>query len=41
MPWAIAECLLGKDTTIDRTMTSSIRVKVTNDDGRNFSFKLQ
>jgi hypothetical protein len=41
MPWAIAECLLGNDTTIDRTMTSSIRVKVTNDDGRNFSFKLQ
>lgn len=41
MPWAIAECLLGNDTTVDRTMSSSIKVKVTNDDGRNFSFKLQ
>jgi hypothetical protein len=41
MPWAIAECLLGNDTTIDRTMTSSIRVNVTNEDGRNFSFKFQ
>jgi hypothetical protein len=41
MPWAIAECLLGNDTSIDKTVTSSIKVKVTNDDGRNFSFKLQ
>ena len=41
MPWAIAKCLLGDTTSIDKTMTSSIRVKVTNDEGRNFSFKLQ
>ena len=41
MPWAIAECLLGNNTTIDDTVTSSIRVKVTNDDGRNFSFRLR
>lgn len=41
MPWAIAECLLGKGTSVDETITSSIRVKVTNGDGRNFSFKLQ
>jgi hypothetical protein len=41
MPWAIAECMLGKNTSIDKTMTKSIRVKVTNNDGRNFSFKLQ
>jgi hypothetical protein len=40
MPWAVAECLLGKTTTIDRTVTSAIRVKVTNPEGRNFSFKL-
>jgi hypothetical protein len=40
MPWAIAECLLGNTTTIDRTVTSAIRVKVTNPEGRNFSFKL-
>lgn len=41
MPWAIAECLLGNNTSIDKTLTSSIRVKVTYDEGRNFSFKLQ
>jgi hypothetical protein len=40
MPWAAAECLLGKTTTIDHTVTSVIRVKVTNPEGRNFSFKL-
>ena len=40
MPWAVADCLLGKTTTIDRTVTSSIKVKVTNEDGRNFSFQL-
>lgn len=40
MPWSVAECLLGNTTTIDRTMTSAIRIKVTNPDGRNFSFKL-
>jgi hypothetical protein len=41
MPWAIAECLLGHTTSVDETVTSSIRVKVTNEDGKNFSFKLQ
>ena len=41
MPWAIAECLLGNTTSIDKTLNSSIRVKVTNESGRNFSFKLQ
>ncbi len=41
MPWAIAECMLGNNTSIEKTVTSSIRVKVTNEDGRNFSFKLQ
>lgn len=40
MPWAIAECLLGRSATVEATMTSSIKVKVTNPDGRNFSFKL-
>ncbi len=40
MPWAVAECLLGNTTTIDHTVTSAIRVKVTNPEGRNFSFKL-
>jgi hypothetical protein len=40
MPWAVADCLLGKTTTIDKTITSSIKVKVTNEDGRNFSFQL-
>jgi len=40
MPWAIAECLLGRSSTVEATMTSSIRVKVTNPEGRNFSFKL-
>ena len=41
MPWAVAECLLGNTTSIRKTTTSSIKVKVTNPDGRNFSFKLQ
>jgi hypothetical protein len=41
MPWAIAECLLGNTTSIDKTLNSSIRVKVTNESGRNYSFKLQ
>jgi len=41
MPWAIAECMLGKNTSIDDTFTSSIKVKVTNEDGRNFSFRLR
>ena len=40
MPWAVAECLLGNTTTIDHTVTSAIKVKVTNPEGRNFSFKL-
>jgi len=41
MPWALGECLLGRSTSIDDTFTSSIKVKVSNPDGRNFSFKLQ
>lgn len=40
MPWAVAECLLGRTTTIDSAMTSAIKVKVTNPEGRNYSFKL-
>ncbi len=40
MPWAIAECMLGNDTSIDESFTS-IKVKVTNEDGRNFSFRLR
>jgi len=41
MPWAIAECMLGRNTSIDDTLTSSIKVKVTNEDGRDFSFRLR
>ena len=41
MPWAVAQCLLGQETSIDKTMTSSIKIKVTNEEGRNFSFRLQ
>ncbi len=40
MPWAVADCLLGKTTTIHKTITSSIQVKVINRDGNNFSFRL-
>ena len=40
MPWAIAECMLGNSTSVDESFTS-IKVKVTNDDGRNFSFRLR
>lgn len=41
MPWAVADCLLGNRTSIDDTVRSSIKVKVTNEDGRNFSFRLR
>ena len=41
MPWAIAECMLGNSTSIDDAFTSSIKVEVTNEDGRNFSFRLR
>ena len=40
MPWAVAECLLGNSTSIDKTVTSGVKVKVVNPDGRNFSFKM-
>jgi len=40
MPWAIAECMLGRSTSIDKSFTS-IKVKVSNEDGRNFSFRLR
>lgn len=41
MPWAVAECMLGHTTSTDETINSSIKVTVTNNSGRNFSFKLQ
>jgi hypothetical protein len=41
MPWALAECLLGRKTSIDKTLSSSIKIKVSNPDGRDFSFTLQ
>jgi hypothetical protein len=41
MPWAIAECMLGNSTSIDDSFTSSIKVTVTNEDRRNFSFRLR
>jgi hypothetical protein len=41
MPWAVADCLLGNRTSINDTVTSSIKVKVTNEDGRNFSFRMR
>lgn len=41
MPWAVAECLLGRTTAVERAVSSSIKVKVSNPDGRNFSFKIQ
>jgi hypothetical protein len=40
MPWAVAECMLGTSTSIDETF-SSITVKVTNENGRNFSFRMR
>jgi hypothetical protein len=41
MPWTLAECLLGHTTSVDESVTSSIRVKVTSEAGKNFSFKIQ
>jgi hypothetical protein len=40
MPWAVAECMLGHSTSIDESFTS-VKVKVTNEDGRDFSFGLR
>ena len=40
MPWAVAECMLGRSTSIDESFRS-IKVEVTNEDGRNFSFRLR
>lgn len=40
MPWAVAECLLGRKTAVDEAIRSSIKVKVTNDEGGSFSFRL-
>jgi hypothetical protein len=39
-PWAMAECMLGRSTSIDKSF-SSVKVKVTNPDGRNFSFRMR
>ena len=41
MPWAIAECLLGRRTSVERVVSSSIKVEVSNPNGRNFSFTIQ
>lgn len=41
MPWAAAECLLGRRTSVDRAVSSSIRVTVDNPDGRDFSFRIR
>lgn len=41
MPWAVAECLLGRTTTVERAISSSIEVTVNNPGGRNFSFRIQ
>lgn len=41
MPWAMAECLLGRSTSTDRAITSAIDVKVSNPAGRDFSFRIQ
>ncbi|MFV2071938.1 MAG: hypothetical protein ACC742_04705 [Thermoanaerobaculales bacterium] len=40
MPWTIAECLLGRETSVDRAVRSSIKVKVTAEDGSTYSFLL-
>ncbi|MEJ2188015.1 MAG: hypothetical protein P8Y93_01130 [Acidobacteriota bacterium] len=40
MPWAVAECLLGRKTAVDKAIRSSIKVKVSNDDGGSFSVRL-
>jgi len=40
MPWAVAECLLGQEISVDRAVRSSIKVKVTDEDGGSFSFRL-
>lgn len=41
MPWAVAECLLGRSTTVERAVSSAIEVRVSNPDGRDFSFTIQ
>ena len=41
MRWAVADCMLGMKTLLERDLNSSIKVKVINEDGSNFSFRLQ
>jgi hypothetical protein len=41
MPWAVAECLLGRSTTVQRAVSSAIEVRVVNPEGRTFSFRIQ
>jgi hypothetical protein len=41
MPWAIGRCLLGDTATIDQATASSIKVKVSTEGRRDFSFTLQ
>jgi len=41
MPWAVAECLLGRSTTVDRAVSSAIKIRVSNPDGQDLSFTIQ
>lgn len=41
MPWAVAECLIGRSTTIEAALSSPITVTVDNPGGRGFSFRMR
>lgn len=41
MPWKLAQCLLGRTTTIDEALASSIRIAAIGDDGKRYTFQLQ
>lgn len=41
MPWAAAQCLLGRATAVGTAVSSPIQVRVKNPDGRNFSFTIR
>ena len=40
MPWAMAECLLGRDVTLDES-ARKITIKIRGADGGSFEFKVK
>jgi hypothetical protein len=41
IPWQLARCMLGGSTTVDRSITSAVKVKIVDEKGKKYSFRLQ